>query len=130
MPVPFITGTRGWGLFVEDPHPGRFDCATAAPDRLDVVFGVGPDGGDGLRFHLFAAAHPLDITAHYYAVTGLPARPSPWAIGPWIWRNDNRDQAEVVADANALRDLDLPASALWIDRPYATGVNTFDFLPA
>ena len=28
-----------------------------------------------------------------------------------------------------LRELDLATSALWIDRPYATGVNTFDFDP-
>lgn len=32
-----------------------------------------------------------------------------------------------ASDAEAIRDLDLPHSALWIDRPYATGVNTFDF---
>jgi len=26
-----------------------------------------------------------------------------------------------------MRDLDLAASAVWIDRPYATGIQTFDF---
>ena len=28
-----------------------------------------------------------------------------------------------------MRDLDLATTAYWIDRPYASGVNTFDFEP-
>lgn len=128
VPVPFVTGTRGWGLFIADEHAGVFECATTADDLVEATFGLGPHGVDGLRFYLFAAAHPLDVTKHYYDVTGYPKRPSPWAVGPWIWRNENEDQAQVIADATTLRDLDLPASALWVDRPYATGVNTFDFV--
>lgn len=128
VPVPFVTGTRGWGLFIADDHAGLFDCATEVDDRIEATFGVGPDFADGLRFYLFGAAHPLDVTRHYYEVTGYPKRPSRWAIGPWIWRNENEDQAQVISDVNTLRDLDLPASGLWVDRPYATGVNTFDFV--
>lgn len=129
VPIPLLIGTTGWGLFVEDPHPGRFECATEADDIVQVSFGVGPDGGDGLRFHILAAEHPLDVTKHYYALTGKPATPSRWAIGPWLWRNENIDQAQVQSDANMLRDLDLACSALWVDRPYASGVNAFDFDP-
>ncbi len=130
VPVPFVTGTRGWGLFVADDHPAIFDCATSDDTLLEVTFGVGPHADRGLAFHLFGAAHPLDVTRHYYDVTGYPKRPSAWAIGPWIWRNENEDQAQVLSDVHTLRELDLPASGLWIDRPYATGVNTFDFEPS
>ncbi|MBX7081980.1 MAG: hypothetical protein K1X88_22430 [Nannocystaceae bacterium] len=129
VPVPLAIGTRGWGLFVQDDHPGLFELATEADDLVQVTYGLGPHGDAGLRFHLFAAAHPLDVTAHLWAVTGAPALPAPWALGPWLWRNENTDAAQVLADAQTLRELDLAHSALWIDRPYATGVNTFDFEP-
>ncbi len=129
VPVPLAIGTRGWGLFVQDDHPGLFELATQADDLVQVTYGLGPHGDAGLRFHLFAAEHPLDVTAHYWAVTGAPALPAPWALGPWLWRNENTDAAQVLDDAQTLRELDLAHSALWIDRPYATGVNTFDFEP-
>ncbi|HET6583903.1 MAG TPA: TIM-barrel domain-containing protein [Nannocystaceae bacterium] len=127
VPVPLLVGTRGWGLFVPDDHPALFEVATDEDDLVQVTFGMGAAGDAGLELHLFAAEHPLDVTAHYYAVTATPVRPAPWAVGPWVWRNENMDQAEVLADAATIRALDLPTSALWIDRPYATGVNTFDF---
>jgi alpha-D-xyloside xylohydrolase len=129
VPVPLLIGTRGWGLFVQDPHPMTFAVATEADDLVEVTIGSGPDGADGVRLHLLAAEHPLDITAHYYATTAWPILPAPWALGPWIWRNENDDQAQVLSDAAMIRSLDLATSALWIDRPYATGVNTFDFDP-
>jgi alpha-D-xyloside xylohydrolase len=39
---------------------------------------------------------------------------------PWIWRNENKDQAQVLDDIRKIRELDLATSAIWIDRPYAT----------
>ncbi|MBZ5715143.1 TIM-barrel domain-containing protein [Nannocystis pusilla] len=129
VPVPFITGTRGWGLFVEDPHAAVFDVAAAAPDRVEATFGTGPDTGAGLVFHLYAANHPLDVTRHYYATTGAPKLPAPWALGPWIWRDENDDQAQVESDIATIRELDLATSAIWIDRPYQSAVGVFDWNP-
>lgn len=126
VPVPLLIGTRGWGLFVEDRHAGLFEVGTEDDETIQITFGA---GDDGLVFHLFGAEHPLDVTAHYYAVTAPPVLPAPWALGPWVWRNENTDADQVLADAQTLRDLDLATSAIWIDRPYATGVNTFDFDP-
>lgn len=127
VPIPFVTGTRGFGLFVENPYPAAFDVAKAEPDRVLATFGTGLASSEGLVFHLFAAAHPLDVTRHYYAVTGQPRLPARWGLGPLVWRDENDDQAQVEADLAAIRSLDLATSAIWIDRPYATGVNTFDF---
>jgi len=129
VPIPFVIGTRGWGLFVECPHPAAFALATDAPDLIDALFGTGTASGPGLTFHLYAADHPLDVTKLYYDDTGYPRLPARWALGPWLWRNENRDQAQVESDATMMRELDLAHSALWIDRPYATAVNTFDFNP-
>ena len=127
VPIPYLTGTTGWGLFVEDFHPGVFDVATQAADIVEATFGTGPDSGEGLVFHLFAAAHPLDLTRHYYEATAYPRVPAPWALGPWIWRDENEDQAQVENDLDTIRELDLATTAYWIDRPYATAVNTFDY---
>ncbi len=129
VPIPLLIGTRGWGLFVDDRHPGAFSVANEEPDRVDAIFGTGLDTPKGLTFHLFGAAHPLDITKQYYDLTGYPLLPARWALGPWTWRDENVDQAQVEKDWNAIRDLDLANTGVWIDRPYATGVNTFDFKP-
>lgn len=127
VPVPFVIGTRGWGLFVESPYPGVFALATSEPDLVEAAFGTGLASEQGLTFHLFGAARPLDVTRLYYDVTGYPRLPARWALGPWIWRDENKDQAQVESDLNMIRDLDLATTGYWIDRPYATGVNTFDF---
>ncbi len=129
VPVPLVIGTRGWGMFVENAHPAIFDVAAAADDRVAAVFGTGPETGEGLKFHLYASEHPLDVVAHYYATTGAPLLPAPWALGPWIWRDENEDQAQVEADIAELRALDLATSAIWIDRPYASAVGAFDWDP-
>ncbi|MCA9632604.1 MAG: hypothetical protein KC766_33355, partial [Myxococcales bacterium] len=132
VPVPFLTGTSGWGLYVESDRPGAFAVAAepAEPDLVEAAFGTGFGSKDGLRFHLFGADHPLDVSRLYYDVTGYPALPARWALGPWVWRDENKDQAEFLQDAHTIRDLDLATSGMWIDRPYATAVNTFDFLPS
>lgn len=127
VPIPFVIGTSGWGLFVRDDHAMRFEVATEADDEVRVTVGTGIASGDGLEFEIYVAERPLDLTKHYYESTGYPALPAPWALGPILWRNANVDQAEVEGDLAAMRDLDLAANAVWIDRPYATAVNSFDF---
>jgi alpha-D-xyloside xylohydrolase len=129
VPIPFLIGTRGWGVFVESPYPGVFDVAAQSPELVEITFGTGLASADGLAVHLFAADHPLDVTKLYYDVTGYPVLPARWALGPWIWRDESDDQAQVESDLETIRALDLATSAYWIDRPYASGVNSFDFEP-
>ncbi|MFW6197676.1 MAG: glycoside hydrolase family 31 protein, partial [Myxococcota bacterium] len=130
VPVPFVLGTTGWGLFVQEPYPATFEMATEEPDRSTVTYGHGPFAAEGMTFHLFAADHPLDVTKHYYEVTGYPRLPARWALGPWIWRDENENQEQVEDDLDTIRAEDLATTGYWIDRPYATAVNTFDFDPA
>ncbi len=125
--VPFLTGSRGWGLFVETRRHGVIDVAKTEPTVLDAMFGTAEESAQGLTLNLFSAPEPLDIPRQYYRVTGFPRAPADWATGPWLWRNENQDQAEVEDDVRQLRALDLPTSGLWLDRPYATEVNTFDY---
>jgi alpha-D-xyloside xylohydrolase len=130
VPIPLLIGTNGWGLFVESRRVGLFDVARQEADLVQVTYGTAEESVQGLAFHLFTADHPLDVTKHYYDVTGYPVLPAQWALGPWIWRDETTGQAQVEDDITRIRDLDLATSAFWIDRPYATAVNTFDFAAA
>ncbi len=127
--VPFFTGSRGWGAFFETRRHGVLDMAKTEATVIDAMFGTAEASADGLTVHLFSAEQPLDVQKQYFELTGYPRPPADWATGPWIWRNENRDQAEVEDDVRQIRALDLPTSGLWIDRPYATEVNTFDYDP-
>lgn len=130
VPVPLLIGTNGFGLFVESKRFGSFDLARTDPAQLEITYGTAEESARGLFVHLYGADHPLDITRLYYQSTSDPLLPADWAYGPWIWRDENRDQAEVEDDIKKIRDLDLATSAIWIDRPYASAVNTFDWDPA
>jgi alpha-D-xyloside xylohydrolase len=130
VPVPLLVGTHGWGLFVKSDRPGAFDVARQSDTLVDVTFGTADDSATGLEFHLFSAPTALDIYKPYYEVTGYPGLPAEWAYGPLLWRNENASQAQVEGDIQQIRNLDLATSGIWFDRPYATGVNTFDWDPA
>ncbi len=127
--IPLLIGSRGWGMFVDSLAGMVFDVATQGDDLIEVTVGTGEATRDGLSFYLIAEAHPLDVTKHYYDLTGAFRLPAPWALGPWVWRDEGVDQGKVLADLEAMRDLDLAATGYWIDRPYASAVNSFDFDP-
>jgi len=129
VPVPLLIGTTGWGVFVASKRYGLFDVARSEPDLVEITYGTAEQSSAGLELHLFAAKHPLDVTKKYYEVTGNPLLPATWGLGPLLWRDENRDQAEVLDDVRQIRARDLAVSAMWIDRPYATYVNSFDFKP-
>lgn len=129
VPVPLLVSTKGWGIFVKSWYPGAFDCGVDDPERVDVVFGTGEGSGEGFQFYLYAADRPLDITRHYYRDTAQALLPARWGLGPIVWKDEVKGQTEVEADLHAIRDLDFATTAYWIDRPYASGVNAFDFHP-
>ncbi|HIA01023.1 MAG TPA: glycoside hydrolase family 31 protein [Myxococcales bacterium] len=120
VPVPLLIGTQGWGLFVKNRRPGDFDVAATDSARIKVTFET-----NKLHFFLMAAEHPMEVPARYVSLTGKPSQPAEWAFGGHIWRNENKNQAEVLADAQAIRDNDLPLSVLWIDRPWQSAYNSF-----
>ena len=131
VPVPLLVGarspTQGWAMFVESMRPGAFDVARQSDTRVEVTFGTADDSDEGMAFHLFSAPSPLDVYPHYYEVTGYPGLPAVWAYGPLLWRNEPMNQATIEGDIQQIRSLDLATSGIWFDRPYATGVNTFDW---
>jgi alpha-D-xyloside xylohydrolase len=127
VPVPLLIGTRGWGVFAKSVYPGVFDVARESATQVDIAYGTGSSSKQGLQLFLFTADEPLDVLASYYEVTGVPGLPAEWAYGPLLWRDENTNQAEVLDDIQQIRTRDLATSGIWFDRPYATGVNTFDW---
>ena len=125
VPIPFFTGTKGWGLFIEDRHPGEFDMAADDADRIGATFFQ----REGLRLFFFAADHPLDVPGLYTRVTGAPALPPLWSFAPLQWRDEIYSQEDVLGDAQTMRDLDFPAGGMWIDRPWQTAYGEHIFRP-
>lgn len=129
--VPLVVSSAAWGAWVESKRAQRW---VSTEGRLEVVVG-GPVRE--VRLHVFLAEQPLDLYRQYYRVSGWPRSIPDWAYGPWIWRDETPGQgvAEletahnpgVMHDLAAIEALSLPTSAYWIDRPYATALNTFDF---
>ena len=124
VPIPLLIGGGGWGLFVQSRRPAIFDLGATDPQRVHAVFNAG-----SLRCYLMAADSPLAIIGAYTRLTGAPALPARWAFGTLIWRNENKDQAEVLDDMSQIRAHDLAISGMWLDRPFDTHVNNFDFDP-
>ncbi|RMH42964.1 MAG: glycoside hydrolase family 31 protein [Deltaproteobacteria bacterium] len=126
VPVPLaLWPARGAGVFVEDARPGAFDVGAARADR--VLATVARTEPGPVRAHVFVAGEPLDLCRRYAALTALPAVPPKWAFAPQQWRNEHDSSDQVREDAQAMRALDIPGSAIWIDNPWQTGYNTFEF---
>jgi alpha-D-xyloside xylohydrolase len=69
------------------------------------------------------------MISRYNAMTGGSFLPPPWAFSSTWWRDDEHEdlrhvknaQEKILDDADHLRVLHLPASSLWLDRPYGSG---------
>jgi alpha-D-xyloside xylohydrolase len=55
--------------------------------------------------------------------------PPYWAFAPWKSRDFHSSEKDVYEDVDRTRALDLPASVVLIDSPWATNYNTYTFNP-
>src|SRR5262249_34825722 len=72
---------------------------------------------------------PIAVLDQYTKETGRPRAPPDWALAPMQWRNEGT-QADVLDDAMQMRTLGIAGGTIWIDNPWQTGYNTFQFDPA
>lgn len=125
VPVPLaIYPGRDLGFFAEERRVGAFDVGAAREGAVLVTFAT-----PSLELHVLAGT-AFEVLDRYTTMTGRPIVPPEWAFAPFQWRNEHRDQAEVLEDAQAIRDHDIPGSTVWVDNPWQTGYNTFEFEPA
>ena len=106
-PLPFLLSSRGYSLALETDVRAVFDLAASQPDRytwqaetaaLSLVFSYGPE--------------PRALLQEQVRRTGLPPLPPIWAFG--VWKTAVGGEQQVLRDAERLRALDIPVSALFV----------------
>jgi alpha-glucosidase/alpha-D-xyloside xylohydrolase len=104
VPVQWLIGTAGWGLFIHQPF-GVFDLkgpkgrmTAAAPLPLDCFVVVSKD--------------PAAIMREYARITGLPEMPPLWAFGYQQSHRTLPGPDEVMWVAKTMREKNLPCDAL------------------
>lgn len=119
-PVPFVMSSNGFGVWLDTFTPSVFDLSGSerfgtslrVPERrLRAVFLGGPSLAETLQA--------------FTGLTGRPPVPPPWAFGLWKSRDVHHNRDSVLVDVENHRDLDVPASVLVIDSPWAVGYNDF-----
>lgn len=115
VPVQWIVGTDGWGLFIHQPL-GSFDFTGA-----EAVFSpfTGAEGAwsrpsDPLPLDVFvvSAREPTALMAEYARITGHPELPPLWSLGYMQSHRTLAGPEEVMWVANTLREKRLPCDAL------------------
>ncbi len=127
VPIPFLVSSKGYGVFVATREAGAASVGGTASEPGVVRLGF--EGG-ALDVTLFFDPDPIAIVAKYTRKTGLPKEPPLWALAPMHWRNEWPSGEVALEDAKTYRDLDIPASCLWIDNPWQTSYNTSVMDPA
>jgi alpha-glucosidase (family GH31 glycosyl hydrolase) len=104
VPVQWLIGTAGWGLFIHQPF-GAFDLkgpqgrlTSATPLPVDCFVVVSKD--------------PLVIMREFARITGLPEMPPLWSFGYLQSHRTLAGPAEVLWVAKTMREKNLPCDAL------------------
>lgn len=128
VPIPFLISTKGYALFVNNKDQGIFDVGAASSDLLCFNFIT-----SSLELHYFFKAKsdlPVKFVEDYAATAGYPPLPPAWAFASMFWRDEyplSTGDQDILDDAYQLRTRHIPVSVLWIDAPWETGENTFDY---
>ena len=122
--APFYFTSRKYGIYADSVAAGR---ATIGVDtRTSFTFDT-----PALTYNVLYGPSPADVLARYNSLAGGSLMPPLWAFEAIWWRDDHHAdfaangvtnaQALVKKDADNLQRLQLPASAIWLDRPYGSG---------
>ena len=108
--IPFVVGTRGYGLFVDVPTAVTFHLGSRSM-RAYTIEAEGPE----LDYYLIAGT-PKEIVTGYTELTGKPAVPPDWALGLWgSTAFIPFTEASVLAQARRLRAEGIPCDVLNLD---------------
>lgn len=120
--APFYATSRKYGLYVVSVGPGHFTIARGGKTRFIFT-------DNELKYDLIYGPTYANVFSRYNAIAGPSVMPPLWAFDSIWWRDDEHDdlrraknaQEKVLDDADHLQALHLPASAIWLDRPYGSG---------
>src|SRR5690349_32412 len=131
--APFYVTSKKYGVYVESTAEGHF--ALAVDGKTSFSF-----RDSQLKYDVIYGPSYAQVFERYNALAGPSIMPPLWAFSTIWWRDDNhqdlRDvhnaQEKVIQDADRLRALHIPATAIWLDRPFGTGEHgwgNMDFDP-
>src|SRR5271154_6067498 len=120
--APFYATSRRYGIYVETTAQGHYAIAQAGKTSFSFR-------DKELKYDIICGPSYADIFERYNAIAGPSVMPPDWAFGSIWWRDDEHEdlrdaanaQEKVIQDADRLRNLHMPAAAIWLDRPYASG---------
>lgn len=130
--APFYLTSRHYGVYVPTTAPARFRIAVEGSTGFQVP-------GSQLQYQVIYGQSHADVLARYQKLAGPALLPPTWALDSHWWRDDAHKgihtgmtcaQDLVTDDAAQLQAHHIPASAIWLDRPYGTGKHgwgAFDF---
>ncbi|MPY89981.1 MAG: DUF5110 domain-containing protein [Luteitalea sp.] len=116
VPVQWLVGTDGWGMFIHQPL-GLFDFTqsqgTFTPG-LSVRGDGPPKAVDPLPLDVFVVAsrEPATIMAEYARITGHPELPALWTLGYMQSHRTLAGPDEIMWVARTLREKKLPCDTL------------------
>ena len=122
--APFYVTSRGYGIYADSLALGR---ATVAVDgRTSLAFDA-----PALTYYVIYGPSYAEVLQRYNDLAGGSLMPPLWAFDPIWWRDDHHAdfaangvasaQELVKKDADTLQRLHIPASAIWLDRPWGSG---------
>ena len=105
VPIQWLVGTDGWGMFIHQPL-GAFDF-TGPEAKLTPA-------ADGLPLDVFvtASADPKAILAEYARITGHAELPALWTFGYMQSHRTLAGPDEIMRIARTFREKQLPCDAL------------------
>ncbi len=122
--APFYVTSRRYGIYAQSTAQGHYTVAVGGKTSFSFR-------APQLRYHVIYGPAPAQVLARYAAVAGGPFMPPTWAFDSIWWADDfhadlhnaSNAQGNVLDLASQLQSRHLRASAVWIDRPYGTGLN-------
>ena len=120
--APYYMSSKKYAIYT--PSTARGHYMFADENRTGFYF-----VGSGLTYNIIYGPTYADMMQRYTQIAGGSLMPPLWAFDSIWWRDDHHDdlrgatnaQEVVIHDADRLRELKIPASAIWLDRPYGTG---------
>ncbi|HKV99507.1 MAG TPA: TIM-barrel domain-containing protein [Vicinamibacterales bacterium] len=105
VPIQWMVGTDGWGLYIHQPL-GAFDFTG------DAAKFTPPAGPNAIDLFLVSSKDPAVIMRDYARITGLPEMPALWTLGYLQSHRTLAGPDEVKMVAKTMREKKLPCDAL------------------
>ena len=114
LPMPFahVVGGAGWGFHVRTSRRVWFDVGERDRDLLWIEAETGPDGELEVAFF---NGSPREVLAAFLGEVGAVEELPDWVFRLWASGNEWNTQAEVMKQADAHRDHDIPVGSVVIE---------------